>query len=141
MSYATISDLRQWIDEATLIQLTDDDDAGSTNEAVVAAVLESASVEIDGYVGGRYSLPFATPPAILAKLCVDIAGWLLYVRRDAGAPDHWQKRYDNAIAFLTKVSTGALKLGAGDPQGTGSGGVVTVTAPDAEFSSDKLVTY
>jgi len=141
MSYATIADLRQWIDEATLVQLTDDDDTGLVNEDVVATVLESASIEIDGYLGGRYPLPLATPPAILGKYCVDIAGWLLYVRRDAGAPPHWLERYKTAIAFLNKVAAGTLKLGAGDPEGTGSNGTLVVAAADAEFSSNKLTTY
>ena len=137
MSYATITDLRQWIDEAALVQLTDDADTGVTNEAIVAAVLDSASAEIDGYLGGRYTLPFASPPAILAKLCVDIGGWLLHIRRDMGAPDHWQKRYDNAIAFLEKAAQGKITLGVGDPVKAAGADQATVTGPERLFGRDR----
>lgn len=140
-SYASITELRQWIDEDVLIQLTDDADAGVTDEDVVTTALEAATVEIDGYLGGRYTLPFTTAPAILAKLCVDIAGWLLHIRRDAGAPAHWQKRYENATAFLEKVAQGKITLGADDPAGTGTADQPASSSGDRIFTTDTLAGY
>ncbi|RJX20295.1 MAG: DUF1320 domain-containing protein [Desulfobulbus sp.] len=141
MSYATITDIRQWIDEDVLIQLTDDADAGTTDADVVATALAAASVEIDGYLGGRYALPLASPPAVLTKLAVDIGGWLLHVRRDVAAPAHWQARHDNAIKFLEKIATGKISLGADDPAGTGAADRPAATSGDRIFSTDTLAGY
>jgi len=139
--YATITDLRQWIDEDILVQLTDDANTGSVDTDVVDTILEAASLQIDGYLGGRYSLPLATVPGILCKLCVDIAGWLLYARRNAGVPEHWQKLYDNAIAFLEKVAQGKITLGASDPAGTGTADKPVSSSGDRIFSTDTLTNY
>jgi len=138
MSYATVTDLRQWIDEDILIQLTDDANTGSTDTDVVDTILAAASLQIDGYLGGRYSLPLATVPPILGKLCVDIAGWLLYARRNAGVPEHWQKLYDNAIAFLGKVAVGKITLGADDPIKAAGSDQATVTGEVRRFSRTGL---
>jgi len=138
MSYATATDLRQWIDEAALVQLTDDQDAGTADEDIIESVLEAASTEIDGYLGGRYELPMAAPPAILKKLCVDIAGWLLHVRRDVGAPEHWQRRYDNAVRFLEQVAAGKITLGAGDPVKTTGSDTASITGPERLMGREGL---
>ena len=141
MSYAALADLQQWIDNDIMIQLTDDADAGSVDTGVVATALEAASVEIDGYLGSRYALPLADPPAILGKLCVDISGYLLYIRRDAGAPEHWQARYKNAVAFLIKIASGQISLGAGDPSGTGGRAAPEFVGPGRIFDRDKLTSF
>ncbi len=58
--YAALADIQQWLDEDKLIRLTDDADTGTVNTTIVDTVLEAASVEIDGYLGAKYNLPFAT---------------------------------------------------------------------------------
>ncbi len=138
MAYATLADIEKWIDADTLVRLTDDGGLGIVDTAVVDAVLDAASLEIDGYLGGRYTLPLAQPPAILAKLCVDIAGYLLHIRRDEVPADYWTRQYDNAVAFLRRVADGRISLGAGDPEGTGAGGRPQFSGPDRQMSRDAL---
>lgn len=137
MPYATIADIRKWLDEDVLIQLTDDADTGATNTEVVAAALADANAVVDGYLGARHTLPLASPPAILIKLETDIAIVMLYNRRN-GPPEHWQKQYDNAIAFLTRVNEGKITLGPSDPDGTGSADTAEVSKRDAIFTRDTL---
>jgi phage gp36-like protein len=114
MSYATIDDLKKQLPEDMLVQLTDDAGAGAIDAVVADNALETAAVEIDGYLAGRYTLPLSPVPAVVVKLAVDIAVYNLYARR-GGPPEHWQKRYDNTIRFLERIGDGRIGLGADDP--------------------------
>jgi len=137
MSYCTIDDIRKQVREAELIGLTDEEDTGAVVESVVTAAIESAGVEIDGYLGGRYALPLVTVPAILTKLAADIAVYNLYALGD-GPPESRKERYDNAVRFLRSVAEGKISLGANDPAGTGTADKPTVSAGEAVFSQDSL---
>ncbi len=137
MIYATQSDLEQFISEDELIGLTDDEDTGAVVSSRIESVLETASITIDGYLGGRYELPFSSPPQILTKLCVDIAGYLLHIRRNE-VSESWEKRHNNAIRFLEKVNGGKLSLGVGDPEGTGENEKFQVGTSEKIFSKDEL---
>lgn len=141
MSYAAPADLEKWIDGDRMIRLTDDQDTGSVNTTIVDSILDAASLEIDGYLGGRYALPMSPEPPILKKLCVDIAGYLLHIRREEAPGDYWETQYKNAIAFLTKIASGQVSLGAADPEGSGSSNEVNVSGPDRVFSRDSLKGY
>ncbi len=138
MAYATLADLEPWIDADTLIRLTDDGGIGVVDTSVVDTVLEAASLEIDGYLGGRYTLPLDPVPGIIGKLCVDITGYLLHVRREEAPGDYWENQYKNAIAFLDKVGRGQISLGAADPEGTGTGSEVRIASQDRVFDRTKL---
>jgi len=140
MGYATIADVRKVVDDALLTQLTDDAGDGTVDTVLVDDQLGLAAVEIDGYLGSRYRLPLSTTHTILAKLCVDIAVFNLFSRR-GGPPDHWQKRYDNAIQFLARVADGKISLGAGDPDGNADANTPQMTGPDRVFSRDKMRGY
>lgn len=137
MGYATESDITKQLPEGDLVQLTDDAGAGVVDQAVLAAALEDADTEIDGYLGSRYPLPLANPPAILNKQAVDIVIYNLYGRR-GGPPEHIAARYKNAIAFLSKVAEGKISLGAGDPDGTGTSAAPQVVSATRIFSREKL---
>lgn len=140
MSYAVIDDVRKQIRESELISLTDEGDLGVVNATVVDNAIDAASVEIDGYLGGRYTLPLDTVPNILNKLCVDIAIYNLYSLGD-GPPENREQRYNNAIVFLKAVSEGKISLGANDPEGTGPGDTAEVSSSESVFSNDTLKNY
>lgn len=137
--YATLDDLKKQLPEYLLIQLSDDAGNGTIDTTVTDTALETADVEIDGYLGGRYTLPLSPVPAIINKQAVDIALYNLYARRQ-GPPDHWQKRYANVIRFLERVARGEISLGAGDPE-TGSGDAAQVSSSERIFSRDSLSGY
>lgn len=134
--YATQDDLKKQLSEDLLIQLTDDAGNGVIDTTVTDTALETADVEIDGYLGERYTLPLSPVPAIINKQAVDIAIYNLYGRRQ-GPPDHWQKRYDNVIRFLSKIVTGDISLGVGDPEGAVED-VALVSSQDRIFTRDSL---
>ena len=138
MAYSLQADLLGQISENKLIQLTDDDDAGSIDADVITRAIADSDVEIDGYCGTRYTVPFTTVPAIIRKVSVDIAIYNLYARRK-GAPDDRQKRYDNAIKFLTNVSKALISLGADDPDSTpAETHKPEISQSDRIFTRDKM---
>lgn len=105
----------------------------AANAASVAQALADADAIIDGYIAGRYSLPLASVPAILTQYACDIARYRLY--SDA-ASDVVQSRHKDAIAFLTRLSSGQISLGVSEPAPTGGG--VSYSAPGRVFDADTL---
>lgn len=114
--YASVDDITHQLDDAVLTQLTDDDGSGDYGHLVVVRAIEDADSEIDGYVGSRYPVPMSHVPPVLRKLSADIAIYNLYSRRQ-GAPEHRDRRYQDAIRFLESVAKGDVSLGATDPEG------------------------
>lgn len=116
MAYATAADIDKRVTQAELVRITDEYDLGVVDPEKVAAAIEAADLEIDSYLGHRYTLPLAIVPAILTSISVDLALWNLYSIADAdGMPKTRQNRRDNAIALLAKLSDGTITLGASDP--------------------------
>jgi phage gp36-like protein len=135
MSYATLADLLLKLEERELVQLTDDADLGVVNTGVVDAALEAADVEIDGYLGSKYTLPLAVVPGVIKIFAADIAIYNLFCRRN-GPPEHWVRTYSNHIHFFTKVAGGEITLGQSAPD-AGSNGV-QVSSAERIFSRDSL---
>ena len=116
MAYATKADLDKRVTQDELIRITDEGDLGVVDTDKVDAAIEAADLEIDTYLGKRYTLPLATVPAILTSISVDLALWNLYSIADAdGMPKTRQDRRDNAIKLLVMLSSGEISLGATDP--------------------------
>lgn len=116
MAYCTIDDIEKMIPEDILIRLTDDEGTGVINEAWVQEAIDSASEEIDTYIGGRVKLPITgAVPAILGKLNADIGIFNLYSRYKEDIPETRETRYKNAIRLLEKISEGKVSLGLQPP--------------------------
>ncbi|MFN3879801.1 MAG: gp436 family protein [Nitrincola lacisaponensis] len=121
--YATTQDMINRYGQDELVLLTDRDGSlGAIADLVLDQALADASAEIDGYLGGRYQLPLPTVPAVLTRICCDIARYLLH---DEQAPEQLQKRYESSIKFLRSLGNGELSLGLPD---TGSAGPSNNTA-------------
>lgn len=124
--YASLDDLKKKLNEDELIRLTDDNGLDIIDEATVNAAIEAAGVEIDSYLGERYSLPLSPVPGLIPHLAKDIAVYNLYARNHEGPTEHWQKRYDNAIKLLERIATGDVSLGSGDPDTGGDDAQISV---------------
>lgn len=132
MSYAAIDDLVSRFGESEIIQLTDREVSGALDDAVAQQALDDASAEIDGYLQSRYTLPLATVPAALARVCADIARYRLY---DDHASEQIRDRYRDAIRWLEGVSRGNVSLGlADDGSAPTSGGTANVVADGRAFA-------
>lgn len=116
MSYASVADMVARFGDKELIAITDRDYTGQIDEAVLGAALETAGAEIDGYLGGRYTLPLSPVPRILAGYACDIARYRL-VGAEAMETEPIRLRYRDAIKFLEQVAAGKITLG-GMPDGS-----------------------
>lgn len=104
--YATETDLKKrfgarQIDELKSMHVQDVAEGEEPKPVdAVQIALQDSSEEIDGYIGGRYSLPLANVPSNLNRIACDIARYRLYFEQPT---EHVTKLYDDAIAFLKRV--------------------------------------
>ncbi|MCX7284402.1 MAG: DUF1320 domain-containing protein [Novosphingobium sp.] len=138
MSYATQALLVDRFGERLLLQVADraDPAAGAIDADVVDRALADTDAVIDGYLAGRYVLPLASTPPLLVDLACAIAIYKLHIYEPEKkiADD-----YKDAIATLTKISTGTVKLPVAgvEPAGAGSAGVVT-TDRERDFTPENM---
>ncbi|MDH3360636.1 MAG: DUF1320 domain-containing protein [Desulfobulbaceae bacterium] len=136
MSYATVDDLKNKLEESELIMLTDDNGTGAINTGVVDAALEAADVEIDSSLAKRYTLPLATVPKIIKYTAADLAIIKLFNRR-SGPPDHWSDVWQGIKNFLNQLGDGEITLGVEDPE-IDSSDQVQVNSSERQFSEEEL---
>jgi len=123
MSYATKQNMIDRFGEQELIELTDRDNLGLINNTVMEQAIGDAQAVIDGYLRSAYTLPLATVPAELVRVCCDLARFHLFGDR---VPDTVQKRRDEAVSWLRDVAAKRVSLGldaAGQDMPAAVGGV------------------
>ncbi|MFM2042118.1 MAG: hypothetical protein RLY86_694 [Pseudomonadota bacterium] len=109
MTYATLQDLVDRFGTAEVMKFCDRDRDQVADPDLVARLLEDAGAIVDGYVGGRYSLPLAEADPLLKRLVCDL------VRADyhgssleSGGPIDAAKR--QALATLRDIADGRVEL-------------------------------
>ena len=110
-SYATVQDVIDRYGNEQLLLLADRANDGVVDSAAVDTALSDASAEMDAYLAVRYSLPLSSPPALLVRLCVDIAMYRLSV--SSWPPEERRRRFDDALLLLTRLSKGEAGFGSG----------------------------
>ncbi|WP_026470099.1 gp436 family protein [Alkanindiges illinoisensis] len=85
--------------------------------AVSDKALSDATELADSYIAARYGLPLSGTPESLKGYVLDIARYKLYVNK---APDEVRQRYEDAMSWLNRVSSGKviLQLPANPDAGT-----------------------
>lgn len=73
-------------------------------------VLESAAVEVNGYLQLTYEISALAQSNWVRFKTRDIAVYLLCLRRNHPAPQSVQAQYEKAIADLERVQAGAMKV-------------------------------
>ncbi|MEW6658156.1 MAG: DUF1320 domain-containing protein [Thermodesulfobacteriota bacterium] len=129
MAYSTQDDLLTMISQGELAALTAE--SGEVPDGqVVAEAISRADAEIDAACGLRYAVPLAPVPERVKTLSADLAIYHLYSRRSV-APEVWQQKYRDALAFLKQVAAGQATL-------AGSGGEPpAATREAAEMDSNQ----
>jgi len=108
MSYITTDDLTARFGTGELVSLTDREQTGTMDEAVVTRAIADAEAIADSYIGRRYALPLFEAPAVLAGYVCDLARYRLY----GDAPtDEVRRRHDDAVRWLGSVASGQVTLG------------------------------
>jgi phage gp36-like protein len=140
MPYSMVEDIKKMLPEELIVQLTDDEAAGSINQARVEEAIAQADAEIDSYCGERYSVPFASPPEIVRKLSVDIAIYNLYSRLVREMPGVRAERHRASVRQLEAISKGLVSLGVDPAPGASKDGRAETNRADGDnvFTRDKL---
>lgn len=148
MSYSTITSVTKKINERTLIQLLNDevrpeDEVDLTDAADVVVVrfnqaAADAQAEIDPYLIGRYTLPFASVPAMVVLISDAITKHNIYKRR-GDVPESDENEYKQNVKMLEKISSGLIDLGVVDePQNLSNEITTNKTASDRIFNKTTL---
>ena len=139
MAYSALGDITNLIGEERIIELTDDDNTGASNQTIIDDAISAADDLIDGYLRSRYTLPLAAVPVLIKRISIDIAVYNLYKRRaEDGLPETREKDYRDALKLLDRIQAGKINLGI-EPSGSTEGGFRTnKTSDDRIFSSDEL---
>jgi phage gp36-like protein len=139
MAYCSEDDLLKMIPQAELAELTAE--SGEVPDSlIILDAISKAGAEIDSYLGVKYVVPLATPPAQVKALAVDLAIYHLYSRRSV-VPMVRQQKYDAAVAFLKQAAGQLVIVG---PQGelpTVAKEVTDATSAIRAFSRDTLADW
>ncbi len=145
MPYCTLEDLIKTLPEERVIELSDDSDTPtSVNEDNINEVIAKADGDIDGYIGGRYSLPLTTVPQKIKDISVDLAIYHLFTRRpEREAPDGIRTKYNDGLKRLKDIQDGKFllgitQMGSSGTEITGSEVRTNKTASDRKFTKDLL---
>lgn len=143
--YCTVDDLRTCQQTIRIVEATDDahpNKTGSIQVDIVEELIELACGVIDGYIGGRVSLPLTTVPVIIRKCAIDLTLFGLYERVGMTSKDSpIDRRRENALALLRDIQKGNLSLGVSPIDSTpivpASSGAVFLSGT-AEFTRDSM---
>ena len=143
-SYATVEQVIKRYGDDLLHIIADRDRDGEIDQEAVTLALADASGQIDSALAKRYPLPLPiqSRPALLTRLCVDIAVYWL-AEDGAGATDDKRRRYEDAMKYLERLADGRIDLPSVsdgiEPPGSGVGSGDSMVG--AEFSaSERLFT-
>lgn len=126
MSYVTSAVLIAKIPSAFLLQALDDDADGVIDAAVVAQLLEDASGAVDALLCGRFTVPFADPPAVVTESAKVFACEQCYKRRGiADEANPWFSLAESMRAKLVKIASGDLPLAPEIERAQPSGKAIT----------------
>lgn len=110
MIYATLQQFKEKIPAHIIDAAGYDDETGTLDDMRVQGSIDEAIAEINGYLAKPYDLPFtAESNKTLEGICIDIAVYKLARSYDALTEDI-RKRYDDRIAYLSKVMEGKAYL-------------------------------
>jgi phage gp36-like protein len=111
MSYCATEDLNERLSNDELIQLTDDSNTGTVDQAIVSRAIAAAQDTIDGYIRGRYAVPLVSVPGVIKNISADLAAYNLFKRRNQLAVNEARElMYKKAVTQLKDIQTGTILL-------------------------------
>lgn len=121
-----------------LIRATDRGEVptGAIDTGVVAKACADATALIDGYLAGRYALPLAEVPPLVAALAEDVAIWRLHPYE---TDPKLKADYEAAMRSLRDIADGKLRLPVAGVEAPSTGGTgVRVTDRARPLTEDSL---
>ena len=148
MAYSTFISVTKKIEQRILVQLLNDE--GRSDEEInlqdmsdlvvqrFNQAADEAQAEIDTYLRGRYSLPFASVPTIIIAISDELTKYNCYKRRGE-IPESMDTVYKANIKMLEKIEAGKMDLGiSGEEQNLTSEIKTNKTSRDRVFNDDDV---
>lgn len=119
MPYVTQAELETLIPPSALVDGLDDDRDGRADADLLANIFTAASNAVDAYLAGLYTVPFATPSALVKEAARVFAAEMVFSRRLSGDDRNpWKTRADGLRDHLAQIRDGKLTLDAADAADT-----------------------
>ncbi len=120
-----------------LIELTDraTPETGVIDDDVLETAIADASATVDAYIIGRYAPAAARAAVVLRSHAKAIAFYKLHRNN---YDDETRRAYEDALAFLKSVSSGAAHLAVDGVQPASAPADARVEAPPRMFSRDSM---
>lgn len=141
--YCTVNDISDDVTAATLVELTDDADAGAVDTALVETKILEQSNIIDSFLRGRYALPItdANDLSQLKSICVSLTVCDLFQRRiGLDYPVSLSERRNAALKFLQQIQSGVMALNSGSGTSADSR-FYKVNSKTKLFTNDDLAAF
>mgnify|MGYP001051152912 CR=1 FL=1 len=115
--YCTTADIiSRRLAEAEVIQLTDDENTGSLDQAVVDDIISEATELINSYVRSHYPVPLSPVPGLIRNIAVDLCVYALYQRRPhIDTPDGVVRGHKAAREDLRRIQLRDITLDVAVP--------------------------
>lgn len=141
MPYALAQDMIDQFGDREVIALTDRDQVGVIDSAVLARALADTDAEIDSYLAGRYSLPLTGSFPALKRHACNMARYHLS-GAEVTEVDTVRTRYKDAIRYLESIRDGKTRLAA-DAAGAPAteAARIGIVGSDRTFTSDTLADF
>jgi len=127
--YCTKTDMITTFGEPELIQITDRENTGVIDDAVLDTAITTAQAEINVWLEGRYSLPLPSVPEVLRRIAMDMTRYFL--SGDINGDHPVARRYAEQTKLLHAISRGQASLGLD------SAGVTTTAVDTVQISQGR----
>lgn len=137
MAYIVYAQIYAWIPQPKVNDALDDDGDGKADAGALDQIIANACQEVDGYLQGRYPVPFAgVVPSVVQAAAIAFACEAIAARREAiGEKNPFAQKallYRGTAAnpgLLTKIANRELPLDVSEAESITPGGVVCEEAP------------
>ena len=110
MAYCDIEDLKTYMPERHLVQLTDQDDVNEIDLEIVDDAILRADNMIDAYLRGRYPVPITgTVPQEIKDISTKLAAYNLYRKNmQLTLPDPVKDEHKQTMSMLKDIQSGKM---------------------------------
>ncbi len=111
--YCSVSDIKNKLNNETLLLLTDDDKNGIPDTDIIESAISAGDLWIDALLNDIYEVPFVSVPEIIKNLSAEFAIDELFLRNPALCEKRFNKNNQMHTDIIHKIINGEISLGSG----------------------------
>jgi phage gp36-like protein len=125
-AYITSEQLKAYVQNDMLTQALDDTGDGASDSGLFDTILEAVQAEIDGSLGGVYTVPFTTVPPFVKHASLILCANALWLRRGANRETNpFHEAAAESRRRLQALARREEKLDIAEPPGLDAGDLIT----------------